>query len=61
MAEVDVLGAVKRPMAYELVGGETVADVIAMAGSFSELRFPPRRFLRASPVNWACHQLAPWI
>ncbi len=39
-AEVDVLGAVKRPMVYELTGGETVADVIAMAGSFSRTAFP---------------------
>ena len=43
--EVDVLGAVKRPMTYELAGGETVADVIAMAGSFSRTAFPPSTLL----------------
>ena len=43
--EVDVLGAVKRPMTYELAGGETVADVIAMAGSFSRTAFPSSTLL----------------
>ena len=44
-AEVDVLGAVKRPMVYELVGDETVADAIAMAGSFSRTAFPSSTLL----------------
>ena len=43
--EVDVLGAVKRPMVYELIGGETVADAIAMAGSFSRSAFPTSTLL----------------
>ncbi|MDA9681321.1 SLBB domain-containing protein [bacterium] len=43
--EVDVLGAVKRPMVYELTGGETVADAIAMAGSFSRSAFPASTLL----------------
>ena len=43
--EVDVLGAVKRPMVYELSGGETVADAIAMAGSFSRSAFPASTLL----------------
>ena len=43
--EVDVLGAVKRPMVYELTGGETVADAIEMAGSFSRSAFPASTLL----------------
>ena len=43
--EVDVFGAVKRPMVYELTGGETVADAIAMAGSFSRSAFPASTLL----------------
>ena len=36
---VEVRGEVRRPMAYELVGGETVADLIAMAGGFTKEAF----------------------
>lgn len=34
-AIVDIVGNVKRPMAYELKEGETVADLIKYAGNFS--------------------------
>ena len=44
-AEVDVTGAVKRPMVYELLGGETAETVIAMAGSFSRTAFPASTLL----------------
>ena len=33
---VEVRGEVRRPMAYELAGGETVADLIQMAGGFTK-------------------------
>jgi polysaccharide export outer membrane protein len=44
-SEVDVTGAVKRPMVYELLGGETAEQVIAMAGSFSRTAFPASTLL----------------
>ncbi|MEK9569600.1 MAG: SLBB domain-containing protein [Paracoccaceae bacterium] len=37
--EVEVTGAVKRPMIYELLGDESVADVIEMAGAFTSDAF----------------------
>ena len=36
---VEIRGEVRRPMAYELVGGETVADLINMAGGFTKEAF----------------------
>ena len=36
---VEVRGEVRRPMAYELSGGETIGDVIQMAGGFSKEAF----------------------
>lgn len=36
---VEIRGEVRRPMAYELVGGETVADLINMAGGFTKAAF----------------------
>ena len=36
---VEVRGEVRRPMAYELAGGETVADLIQMAGGFTKEAF----------------------
>ena len=36
---VEIRGEVRRPMAYELVGGETVADLIQMAGGFTKEAF----------------------
>ena len=36
---VEVHGEVRRPMAYELSGGETVADLITMAGGFTKEAF----------------------
>ena len=36
---VEVRGEVRRPMAYELAGGETVADLIKMAGGFTKEAF----------------------
>ena len=44
-SEVDVMGAVKRPMVYELLGGETAGQVIAMAGSFGRTAFPASTLL----------------
>jgi polysaccharide export outer membrane protein len=44
-SEVDVTGAVKRPMVYELLGGETAEQVITMAGSFSRTAFPASTLL----------------
>ena len=44
-SEVDVTGAVKRPMVYELLGGETAEQVIAMAGSFNRAAFPTSTLL----------------
>mgnify|MGYP003705960451 CR=1 FL=1 len=43
--EVNVLGAVKRPMIYELIGSETIADVLSMAGSFTRAAFPSATLL----------------
>ncbi|MDC3197493.1 SLBB domain-containing protein [Luminiphilus sp.] len=37
---IDVEGELKRPMVYELAGGETLADVLAMAGSFTRDAYP---------------------
>ena len=37
---IDVEGELKRPMVYELVGGETFEDVLAMAGSFTREAYP---------------------
>ena len=36
---VEIRGEVRRPMAYELIGGETVADLIQMAGGFTKEAF----------------------
>lgn len=36
---VEIRGEVRRPMAYELLGGETVADLIRMAGGFTKEAF----------------------
>lgn len=44
-SEVEVTGAVKRPMVYELLGEETAEQVIAMAGSFSRTAFPASTLL----------------
>ena len=33
---VGLSGAVKRPMKYEIIGGETIADVIGFAGGFAD-------------------------
>ena len=38
--DIDIRGAVKRPMRYELVGDESLGDIIAMAGSFTRKAFP---------------------
>jgi polysaccharide export outer membrane protein len=37
---IDVEGELKRPMVYELVGGETLGDVLSMAGSFTRDAYP---------------------
>ncbi|MDA8739004.1 SLBB domain-containing protein [Luminiphilus sp.] len=37
---MDIEGELKRPMAYELAGGETLADMLAMAGSFTRDAYP---------------------
>ncbi|MCH1602945.1 MAG: SLBB domain-containing protein, partial [Luminiphilus sp.] len=37
---IDVEGELKRPMVYELAGGETMGDVLAMAGSFTRDAYP---------------------
>ena len=37
---IEVEGELKRPMVYELVGGETLGDVLAMAGSFTRDAYP---------------------
>ena len=37
---IDVEGELRRPMVYELAGGETLADVLAMAGSFTRDAYP---------------------
>lgn len=36
---VEIRGEVRRPMAYELTGGETVEDLIQMAGGFTKEAF----------------------
>ena len=36
---VEMRGEVRRPMAYELLGGETIADLIQMAGGFTKEAF----------------------
>lgn len=42
---IDVEGELKRPMVYELVGGETLEDVLEMAGSFTRNAYPGRSVL----------------
>lgn len=37
---IEVEGEVKRPRVYELIGGETVGDVLSMAGSFTQDAYP---------------------
>ena len=37
---IDLEGELKRPMVYELVGGETLGDVLSMAGSFTRHAYP---------------------
>ena len=37
---IDVEGELKRPMVYELVGGETLGDVLEMAGYFTRDAYP---------------------
>ena len=37
---IDMEGELKRPMVYELAGGETIGDVLAMAGSFTRDAYP---------------------
>ncbi|MDC3316398.1 SLBB domain-containing protein [bacterium] len=37
---IDVEGELKRPMVYELAAGETLADVLEMAGSFTRDAYP---------------------
>lgn len=39
-ADIEVRGAVKRPMIYELVGDESLGEVLAMAGSYIREAFP---------------------
>ena len=42
---VEIRGEVRRPMAYELSGGETVANLIDMAGGFTKEAFGGLAFL----------------
>ena len=51
--EVEVTGAVKRPMIYELLGDESVADVIEMAGSFTSDAFVASTLLVSRQNNAA--------
>jgi polysaccharide export outer membrane protein len=37
---IDLEGELKRPMVYELAGGETLGDVLTMAGSFTREAYP---------------------
>ena len=37
---IDTEGELKRPMVYELAGGETIGDVLTMAGSFTRDAYP---------------------
>ncbi len=37
---IDVEGELKRPMVYELAGGETLGDILTMAGSFTRDAYP---------------------
>ena len=37
---IDVEGELKRPMVYELIGGETIGEVLEMAGSFTRDAYP---------------------
>lgn len=37
---IKMAGEIKRPMVYELHGGETLADVLKMAGSFTQNAYP---------------------
>lgn len=37
---IDLEGELKRPMVYELAGGETIGDVLSMAGSFTRDAYP---------------------
>ncbi len=39
-AIIEVAGEVKRPMIFELAGGETIESVLGMAGGFTQRAFP---------------------
>jgi polysaccharide export outer membrane protein len=51
--EVEITGAVKRPMIYELLGDESVADVIEMAGAFTSDAFVATTLLVSRQNNAA--------
>ncbi len=44
-AEIKVTGSVKRPRIYELLGGENIADIIEMSGSFGRGAYAPSSLL----------------
>lgn len=47
----EVQGEVKRPMVYELVGSETVADLVAMAGAYTQQAYPSLAVLTRKPAD----------
>lgn len=42
---VEIIGEVRRPMRYEVIGGESIADIIKMAGGFNALANPERVYI----------------
>ncbi len=42
---IDVEGELKRPMVYELAGGESLGDILTMAGSFTRDAYPAMSIL----------------
>lgn len=49
----EVVGEVKRPMIYEIKEGETIADLLSMAGSFSARAYPKLSILTRLATNGA--------
>ena len=48
----------RRPMAYELMGGETVADLIQMAGGFTKEAFGELAVLVRTSLEGVCPLLS---
>ena len=48
---IDIEGQLKRPMVYELKGGETISDVLEMAGGFTRDAYPSQAILTRKSID----------